>query len=117
MPANTRLTPFQLDNGEAVWVEVQELPVAPEGADIVPASRSGAARQQRLQQAVDGIRPAAEAVLDALREFNSPQTVELEIAIGFSGKVGAFIASADSSASFKVKLGWQNPHPTPAAET
>jgi hypothetical protein len=117
MGDDRRLTRFALTDDEAVWIEVEELPVDTAGEGDI--SRTGKGREEherRLQEAVDRIRPAANAVFAALRDLNTPKQIQLEFGIGFSGKVGAFIASADTSANFKVRLTWENEAPkTPSA--
>jgi len=55
------------------------------------------------------IKPAAEAVLNAFREMNTPDEIALEFGLKFTAKAGAvFVASAGSEATFKVALKWKN---------
>lgn len=115
MTQNARLQPFRLNDQETVWIEVQDLPVAADGGDgLALVARGSAGPARLLREALEQIRPTADTVFAALKELNTPSQIELEFAIGFSGKVGAFIASADTTAGFKVKLTWNNA-PPPAA--
>jgi len=45
----------------------------------------------------------------SLADINRPKTIEMEFGIGFSAKVGVFLAAADTEANFKIKLTWENP--------
>lgn len=108
-----QITPFKLSNDETVWIEVQEVPIEADEDEIKLVSRSLTDQERPFQKALEHIRPAAAAVFSALREINTPNRIEMEIGIGFSGKIGAFIASADSNATFKIKLTWENPPPKP----
>jgi hypothetical protein len=109
MPNEHKLKSFEL-NGEPVWVELQE--VEAEDTGFQRAGRDGET-SHRFETAIARIRPAAQAVLETLRELNTPKNIEIEFGIKFSGKIGAFIASADTDATFRVKLVWENPRPTP----
>jgi len=119
MGENRKLSRFELDNQDSVWIEIEDIPIDNRGdvsaGDIQRTARERVEHERRFQEAVERIRPAATAVFSALKELNTPKQIELEFGIGFSGKVGAFIASADSSATFKVKLIWENEATTPAS--
>jgi hypothetical protein len=53
------------------------------------------------------IKPAAQAVVNAFREVNTPDEIALELALTFNTKVGAFVFSSDTQAVFKVSLKWK----------
>jgi hypothetical protein len=114
-----RLTRFTLADDEAVWIEIEEIAVdragEPGEGDISRTAKTQQDHEQRFREAVDKIRPAATAVFAAMRDLNTPRQIQLEFGIGFSGKVGAFIASADTSANFKVRLTWENEAATPSS--
>ena len=99
------LVEFQLEDGSPVVVEVED---SGEGRQRV--SRGGAPdqSQERFNDAIARVRPAAEAVLQAFRELNTPDEIGLEFGIKFNAKAGAIIASVDSQATFKVSLKWAN---------
>ncbi len=102
-----QLIEFELD-GQPVYVEA-EMSEA-EGMRLV--SRGGddgpVRAEARFAEAVARIKPAAEVVLNAFREMNTPDEIALEFGLNFSAKAGAVFASADSSATFKVSLKWKN---------
>ena len=107
MPSEHKVRCFEV-NGAPVWVELQD--VEAEATGFQRAGRDEEA-SRGFETAIARIRPAAQAVLETLRELNTPKNIEIEFGIKFSGKVGAFIASADTEATFRVKLVWENPSP------
>ncbi len=109
-----RLVEFELEEG-SVYMEVDE-PAAPArlrkaGGKISdePDELDEPVKAGRFKKALEQVRPAAEMVVEAFREINSPAEVGLEFAIKFNTKIGSFLlASADSETSFKVSLKWTN---------
>ena len=55
----------------------------------------------RFVDAVAKIKPAAEVVLKAFQEMNTPDEIGLEFGLKFNAKTGVVFASADSEATFK----------------
>jgi hypothetical protein len=116
MPDPVKLERLELDDGRFVWVQTAD--VRPAGATLAgdPAAKPG-----RIDDALEMLRPAVSKVFASLADINRPKTIEMEFGVGFSGKVGVFLASADSEVSFKIKLGWENPVrpqvPEPPAQT
>ena len=98
---------FELD-GQPVYIEADVS--EPEGMRRV--SRGGDNESKKAEilfiDAVNRIKPAAEVVLNAFREMNTPDEIALEFGLNFSAKAGAIFTSADSSAAFKVSLKWTN---------
>ena len=72
--------------------------------------RGGVAEQAQsgFTEALARVRPAAEAVLQSLRDLNTPAEIGLEFGIKFNAKAGVILASVDSEATFKVVLKWTN---------
>jgi len=101
------LVEFALEDGSVVAVEVEG-----EGSGMQRASRGGETEAEqaksRFTEAIARVKPAAEAVLNAFREMNTPDEIGLEFGVKFSAKAGAILASADSEATFKVALKWKN---------
>ena len=58
-------------------------------------------------EGITRVKPAAEAVLNAFREMNTPDEINLEFGLKFSAKAGAILASVDGEATFKVALKWK----------
>jgi len=102
-----QLVEFPLGGGGSVLVEVEE----PEPEDgLVRAARRGEIEEasQNFEVALEKVRPAASAVISKLREMSeSPDEIEMEFGLGLSAKAGAFIASAGTTANFKVTLTWR----------
>ena len=100
---------FELADGTPVFVEATDLGDDP---DLRRVSRGRAGHLQadsRFEEAVARIRPAAQVLLDSLRELNTPDEIGLEFGLKFNAKAGAIIASVDSEAAFKVSIKWKNP--------
>jgi hypothetical protein len=95
------LEQLDLGDGTLVWVQTID-------ADVPGRRLAGDEAPPRVQQALDGLKPAVQRVFASLKDLNNPKSIELEVGIGFSGKVGVFLASADTEATFKVKLLWEN---------
>ena len=102
-----KLIEFELD-GQSVYIEAEE--TNPEGMRRV--SRGGENETEKADSlfvdAVDRIKPAAEVILKAFREMNTPDEIALEFGLKFNAKTGVIFASADSEATFKVSLKWTN---------
>ena len=93
---------IDLGDGHQVWVQTTGLRVA--GRQL-----AGDDDTDRVSRALAMVRPAAEQLFKTLADINRPKTIEMEFGIGFSAKVGVFLASADTEANFKIKLTWENP--------
>ncbi len=96
---------FELD-GQPVYVEVEK---SASGTQRVSRSGDGIAKTgSRFTDAIAQVKPAAEAVLNAFREMNTPDEIGLEFGVKLNAKAGAIFASASSEATFKVNLKWKN---------
>ncbi|WP_417913243.1 CU044_2847 family protein [Candidatus Electronema sp. TJ] len=107
MTTMKKLIEFELD-GQPVYVEgevseAEGMRLASRGDDDGPEKAAS-----RFADAVARIKPAAEVVLNAFREMNTPDEINLEFGLKFNAKTGVIIASADSEATFKVSLKWSN---------
>ncbi|KPA15130.1 hypothetical protein MHK_004663 [Candidatus Magnetomorum sp. HK-1] len=101
-----KIIEYQLGD-DLVHVEVDSMP----GEDTYRGDRSQGDKEKtdnRFKEAIGRIKPAAEAVLESLREMNTPDEIGLEFGIKFNAKAGAVFASVDSEATFKVNLKWTN---------
>lgn len=102
-----KLIEFELD-GQPVYVEAEIteeelLLVAQDTAAGEPIKANSP-----FTDAVARIKPAAEVVLKAFKEMNTPDEIGMEFGLKFGAKAGMFFASADSEATFKVSLKWSN---------
>ena len=99
---------FLLDNDEEIVVEVEET-----GGGMERVGRGGdrdvESTGRRFADALAGIRPAAQTVLDTFRELNTPDEINLEFGMTFDAKAGAIFTSVGTAASLKVSLKWKNP--------
>lgn len=101
------LIEFEID-GNPVYVEVEESEV-PEGMRRVSRGGEGLLKaEDRFNDAISRIRPAADALLNTFREMNTPDEIGLDFGIKFNARAGAIFASVDSEATFKVSLKWKN---------
>lgn len=100
--------PFEMEDGTQIYVEVEDSP-----GGMQRVGRGGADEEKtagKFQEAINQVRPAAEAVLNSLREMNTPDEIGMEFGIKFSAKLGAAIlASANGETTFKVSMKWSNP--------
>ncbi len=102
------LVEFELEDGSTIAVEAEG-----EGRGAQRVTRGGREgetekAESKFTEAVAKVKPAAELVLNAFRELNTPDEIGLEFGVKFSAKAGAFLASAGSEATFKVSLKWTN---------
>jgi hypothetical protein len=102
---------FNLEDGSTVVFETDT--PEPAGSDRRIASSPGEAPVEKSAQLFDAvtarIRPAAQMVLNALRELNTPRQIDLEFGLKFNARTGVVFASVDSDVSFKVRVKWENP--------
>lgn len=103
-----RLIEFNLEDGGSVFVETDE----PETGGTTRASRSSKIAdeaKETFEQALSKIRPATEKVLTTLRGLAlSPHEIEMEFGFNMSAAAGVVIASASTTANYKVTLRWAN---------
>jgi hypothetical protein len=101
-----KMIAFEMDD-QPVYVEAEvsemEMQRVSRGGDNEPVSADS-----RFVDAVAKIKPAAEVVLKAFQEMNTPDEIGLEFGLKFNAKTGVVFASADSQATFKVSLKWTN---------
>ncbi len=105
-----KLIEFELD-GQPVYVEAEVSEA--EGIRLVSLGENNEPEKAaaHFTEAVARIKPAAEVVLNAFREMNTPDEIALEFGLKFNAKTGVIFASADSEATFKVSLKWKNSQP------
>jgi hypothetical protein len=104
------LVELPLEDGGSVVMQVEE----PEGG-MVRAARPGeivAKTTYTFQQAMERVRPAAEAIGDALvvrlRDLSvPPDEVSVMFGLGLNTEAGVFFASVGTEATFSVTLVWK----------
>ncbi len=112
-----RLVEFPLQEGGTLLVEVDEPERYAETTmrgGVVKAARPGEIAdkaQDTFEDALDKIKPAAQAIIDKLRALSdAPDEIGVEFGIKLSAEAGAFIASAGVEANYTVTLTWTKPH-------
>ena len=107
-----RLVEFTLEDGSTVLVESEEPdsrggPVVRGGGPIDVVEKAG----MGFEAALGKIKPVAAAFIAKMRDLSdAPEQVGIEFGIKLGAKAGAFIASADAEATFKVTLTWKREH-------
>jgi hypothetical protein len=92
---------YQTNYGQTVYVEVDD------GAGMQKVAREPVRAERTLDQALEGVMPAAESLLGRVgRMSRKPTAVELELGIKFNVKSGAIIASTALEGNIKVKITW-----------
>jgi len=102
-----RLVEFESEDGGIILVEVE----VPEEAGMVPAAAVRGVpekAQQTFEEALDKIRPAAQAIIRKLSALHDPpDEIEVEFGLKMSAKAGAVVAAAGVEANYKVTLTWK----------
>jgi hypothetical protein len=105
-----RLVEFPLEQGGTILVEVAD---APSDGRVTRGLRpDGLAEhtEHSFEQAISRIQPAASALIAKLRAIpQAPDEINVEFGVELSAEAGAFIASASTTANFKVSLMWRGP--------
>lgn len=103
-----RMIEVPLECGGSMLMEVELDDSEQEG--MIPAARPGemATKTKRtFEQALEQIRPGAEAIVEQLRSMSSrPDELEITFGLKMSANAGAFIAASGVEANFTVLLRW-----------
>jgi hypothetical protein len=108
----TRLVEFPLQDGGSVLVQVDEAAAGSVTRGL--GDHRTVAEQARLtfEDAISRVQPAAQSLISRLRALaDAPDEVGLEFGLELSAEAGAFIASASSTANFRVTLTWRRDRP------
>ena len=103
---------FKLASGESVYMEAEageghEGPLpAGRGADIFRGA--GQAASKTFEAALEGVKPAARALMEAFKDLNEPDELGLEFGVQFKGEVDAFVLTGEANAAVKISLKWKN---------
>ncbi len=99
---------FHLKSGESVYLEVAE---DPSSAVPKPAGLGDDAirkASETFEDALEKVKPAARAVVQAFRELNEPDEIGLEFGIQFKTEANVFVLTGEANASFKLSLKWKS---------
>ncbi|MFB7273837.1 CU044_2847 family protein [Streptomyces sp. NPDC056244] len=111
----TALMEFTTDSGATVLVEVER--DAPGARPVGRGGNSLAQAGRTFDEALQGIRTAAESALAVFRDGAlQPDGVELEFGVKLVAEAGAVIAKTSAEGHMTVKLSW-NPGASGAAGT
>ena len=101
-----KLVPAQLDSGETLLFEVEE--VEDFGVTAVSISVVPASGVVDLERALGSVKRAASQVLDTMRSIAvPPDSCEISFGVKLSGTMGAIIAKASSEANFTITMVWK----------
>jgi Trypsin-co-occurring domain 1 len=100
-----------LAEGGSIKVEVDEAPLPRPRAG--PVTRSGRPTElastaaETFEQALDGVAPAARALVSKLRGTADPSEITLEFSLKVSADAGVVVARTGGEANFGVTLKWK----------
>lgn len=104
----TRLIAYQLEEGGTILVETDRDPSSSETVRGLRPSQLAENAQTTFGTAVAKIKPAAETVIQTLRELSDqPDEVSVAFGIKLSTEAGAIIAAVSAEANFTVSLLWK----------
>ena len=101
------LAEFTLDDGTTILIDV---PTVEDEGDFDRASKTGdlaIKARQSFSEALDGVRPVAQAVRNKLRGLDTDE-VEVKFGLKLSADAGAIFTSLGGEASFEITLKWQS---------
>jgi hypothetical protein len=108
----TRLVEFPLQDGGSVLVQVDEAAAGPVTRGLGDRRTVTEQARHTFEDAISRVQPAAQSLISRLRALaDAPDEVGLEFGVELSAEAGAFIASASSTANFRVTLTWRRDHP------
>jgi len=102
------LLKFKLDDGTEIYVESQEgisgglTKTSKKKDNIIEVD-------EKFETLIEKIKPVSSLIMKSLKDFNTPDDIELSFGVKFGGKAGIIFASVDSEATFNLKLKWSNP--------
>ncbi|PPD04690.1 MAG: hypothetical protein CTY29_04310 [Methylobacter sp.] len=97
------LIKYEMENDAVIYIEATD----EMGVERISGDRMSSAAE-KFEQALSHIKPVAKALHVAFEELNKPKEINMEFGIKFSAKAGVVFASADSEATFVIKLKWEN---------
>ena len=104
------LIKFKLDDGTEIYVESEETSL---GGGLTKTSKKNkdniVEADEKFETLIEKIKPVSKLIMNSLKDFNTPDDIELSFGVKFGGKAGIIFASVDSEATFNLKLKWSNP--------
>ncbi|NEQ35284.1 MAG: hypothetical protein F6K40_02770 [Okeania sp. SIO3I5] len=107
MSNQNRLIEYKIDDEHTILVEVVE----PMPGGLAPVGRTAdavAKSQKTLSEAVDNVKPVAEAIIRKLSNLsNPPSEIAVEFGLKLSAKAGAILTAVGVECNYVVKLTWK----------
>ena len=100
-----RLVEYEID-GDVIYVEADARDLSDE--QNIANDNGETIKGGKFDDVVSGLKPIANAVFKTLDGLNKPSEIQLEMGVKFGTKAGIILASADSEATLKVSVKWQN---------
>lgn len=92
----------EVEQPESHGVERASLPPGPSGQMVIKA-------QQSFEEALDKVKPVANAIISKLKDLNSPaDAVEVKFGIKLTADVGAIFTSIGGEVNYEITLKWNN---------
>ncbi len=103
-----RLVEFPLEDGNSIFVEVDE-PLSASIDDRIGISNEVAQKaKQSFECAISTIQPVANAIITKVRSLNQPaDEVEVKFGLKMSAELGAIIASGNAEGNYEITLKWK----------
>ena len=107
-----RIVEFPLEDGDSIFVEVDE-PAQTDSRIGIPDDRIGISDRifqkstQSFESAFKSVKPIANAILDKVNNLNQPaDEVEVKFGIRITAGLKAVVASGDSEVNYEITLKW-----------
>ena len=105
----TRLVEFQVEEGNSVLVEVEDV----ESDELTPAAKVpgeiAAQAEKTFGEAIERIEPMIHKLKEKLDAATQPaDEVEVKFSVKLSGEVGAVLTKVGGEATYEITLRWQN---------
>jgi len=107
----SQLVEFPLEGGGTILVATTQL--APDTTGVTRGGRAAGERvteaaQTTFEAAIERVRPVTGALIERFRSLeHPPDEIHVEFGIDLHAELGAFIASANSTATFALGLTWR----------
>lgn len=98
---------FKTDQGEKVWVEIDENLTVPSSDGEMHSVSSRA--EGKFESAMGTLKTVATAVMEKLSNItNAPDQVEVKVGLKFNIEAGVIIARTSTEGNLSVTMRWDN---------
>jgi hypothetical protein len=102
----SQIVEFELESGGVVYVE-GERGSSGQSRPAGMGKKAVEKASETFESALERVKPAAKAVVEAFRELNEPDEIGLEFGIQFKTSVDAYVLTGEGNAAFKLSLKWK----------